>query len=54
MVVSYLVLVKFIHSLCDTLAVIDPHHPGKLRDEASIAYRREVVRVLPQVPSHLR
>lgn len=47
---SYLVLVKLIHSLCDSISVIHPHHPGKPRDEASIAWGWASVRVPPQDP----
>lgn len=36
---SYLVLVKVIHSLCDTITVIHPHYPGKPGDEAGITWR---------------
>lgn len=33
----YLVLVELVHGLCDSIAVIHPHDPGKPGDEASIA-----------------
>lgn len=48
---SYLVLVKLIHSLCDSITIIHPHHPGKPGDKASIAWRWVDVRVLPWLPS---
>lgn len=46
----YLVLIKLVHGPCDPVTVIHPHHPGKPRDEASIAWGTEVG-VLPQVLS---
>lgn len=36
---SYLVLVKLIHGLCDSITVIHSHHPGKPGDKASIPWR---------------
>lgn len=48
---GYLVLVKLIHSLCDPITVIQPQHPGKLGDEASIPWGRKESGCCPRSPS---
>ena len=37
-VVTHLALVELVHSLCDPIAIIHPHHPGKPRDKACVTW----------------
>lgn len=48
---GYLALVKLVHSLCDPITVIQPHHAGKPGDEASIPWDRKRSACCPRSPS---
>lgn len=48
---GYLALVKLVHSLCDPITVIQPHHAGKPGDEASIPWGRKRSGCCPRSPS---
>lgn len=37
-VFTHLALVELVHSLCDPIAIIHPHHPGKPRDKACVTW----------------
>ena len=52
MLSTHLALVELVHSLCDPIAIIHPHHPGKPRDKACITWgrRRSVSPAGPHLP----